>query len=266
MQDSRSVPGIPRTFGYVAAALALVLGALVATGAALEDRTRERIAGRIGESLQADAAIERGSLALVRGRLDLVGLAVHRDDAVGHLAITVDDLRCELPPLGLALVDRSCGELAVRGVRLEVSTAAVFQIHNPKRKPIHADRVVIDDAVFVFAPSAMVSSLGRIAIFIDHAEAGPTVFKTPLSWLFSLQVLRARLELPAGATVQLRFDRGVLSAAGTLFGSSPASVHVTLPAPHGDARDEIRQLADLGIDFAEQLVTKRAEDWIRSKL
>jgi hypothetical protein len=253
----------------VAIAAASVIGAwivaMLVVGAVFADRMADRVTERLGESLQATATVGSSDLAMLRGRLELGALAVRKDD-VGKLALDVDDVRCELPPLGLALVDRSCGELAVRGVRLEVSTAAVFQIHNPKRKPIHADRVVIDDAVFVFAPSAMVSSLGRIAIFIDHAEAGPTVFKTPLSWLFSLQVLRARLELPAGATVQLRFDRGVLSAAGTLFGSSPASVHVTLPAPHGDARDEIRQLADLGIDFAEQLVTKRAEDWIRSKL
>jgi len=238
--------------------------AMLVVGAVFADRMADRVTERLGESLQATASVGSSDLAMLRGRLELGALAVRKDD-IGKLALDVDDVRCELPPLGLALVDRSCRELAVHGVRLEVSTAAVFQIHNPRRNPIHADRVVIDDAVFVFAPSAMVSSVGRIAIYIDHAEAGATVFKTPLSWLFSLQVLRARLELPAHATVHLRFDHGVLSAAGTLFGS-PTSVHVTLPAPHGEARDEIRQLADLGVDFAEQLVTKRAEDWIRSKL
>ena len=248
--------------GAVAAAWIV---AMLVVGAVFAKRMADHVTERLGESLQATATVGSSDLAMLRGRLELGALAVRKDD-IGKLALDVDDVRCELPPLGLALVDRSCGELAVRGVRLEVSTAAVFHIHNPKRNPIHADRVVIDDAMFVFAPSAMVSSVGRIAISIDHAEAGRTVFKTPLSWLFSLQVLRARLELPAHATIQLRFDHGVLSAAGTLFGSSPVSVRVTLPAPHGDARDEIRQLAELGIDFAEQLVTKRAEDWIRSKL
>jgi hypothetical protein len=220
-----------------------------------------RVTERVGESLQAQASIGSSDLAMLRGRLTLGALAVRKDD-IGKLALDVDDVRCELPPLGLALVDRSCGELAVRGVRLEVSTAAVFQIKNPKRPPIHADRVVIDDAAFTFAPSAITSSIGRIAIHIDHAEAGPTVFKTPLSWLFSLTALRARLELPGNASLQLDYDRGTLSAAGTLFGSTPVTVRAPLPAPHGDARDEIRQLADLGIELAERLVTQ----WIGSKL
>src|SRR3954466_3689926 len=117
MPDCSGVPRLPRPIVYAAAALALLAGALAATGMALEGRTRRGIAARIAESLHADATIARGSLALVRGRLDLEALAVHRGDAVGHLAITVDDLRCDLPPLGLALVDGDCRELAISGAR-----------------------------------------------------------------------------------------------------------------------------------------------------
>jgi hypothetical protein len=268
MQDSRSVPGIPRTFGYVAAALALVLGALVATGAALEDRTRERIAGRIGESLQADAAIERGSLALVRGRLDLVGLAVHRDDAVGHLAITVDDLRCELPPLGLALVDGDCRELAIAGARFEVSSAALLRLRPPRRPPLHAGRVVIEDARLVFAPSALVPDVGRVAIAVAHADVGDTRFKTPLSWLFALRELDATIELPAGLSLALRYDHGLLGVSGALFGAAPVTVPVVLPAaqPGDDARAEIARLAAFGKDVAQRLVVQRAASWLESKL
>src|SRR5215467_724420 len=128
------------------AAAAIVVAwviAMLVVGAVYGDRIAARVTERLGESLQAQAQIGSSDLAMLRGRLTLGALAVRKDD-IGKLALDVDDVRCELPPLGLALVDRSCGELAVRGVRLEVSTAAVFQIRNPKRPPIHADRVVID--------------------------------------------------------------------------------------------------------------------------
>jgi hypothetical protein len=267
-QTSTAVPRLPRTIGYGAAAPALVLGALVVTGTALENRTRERIAGRIAESLQADAAIERGSLALVRGRLDLAGLAVHRDDAVGHLAITVDDLRCELPPLGLALVDGDCRELAITGVRFEVSSAALLRLRPPRRPPLHAGRVVIDDARLVFAPSAFLPDVGRVAVAIAHAEVGDTRFRTPLSWLFALRELDATIELPAGMSLELRYGHGLLRVSGALFGAAPVTVPVALPAaqPGDDARAEIARLAAFGKDLAQRLVVQRAASWLESKL
>src|SRR5262249_52760228 len=147
-------------------------------------------------------------LALVRGRLVLDNFAVRRDDAIGHLTIDVARIRCELLPMGLALVDSECRELAVKGTKLEVSTAALFKIKNPKRKPGRAEHVVIDDATLVFSPSAFVPDLGKIAIHIEHAESGPTTFRTPLSWLLNLEQLRATLDLPAGITVQLAYADG----------------------------------------------------------
>lgn len=262
------MPRLPRTIGYTAATLALVPGALVVTGMALEGRTRRGIAERIAESLHADAAIERGSLALVRGRLDLEALAVHRDDAVGHLAITVDDLRCDLPPLGLALVDGDCRELAISGARFEVSSAALFKLRPPRRPPLHAGRVVIDDARLVFAPSAFLPDLGRVAIAIAHAEIGDTRFKTPLSWLFALRELDATIELPAGLTLELAYDHGLLHVSGALFGATPVTLPVALPAaqPGDDARAEIARLGTFGKDVAQRLVLQRVAGWLASKL
>lgn len=262
------MPRLPRTIGYTAATLALVPGALVVTGMALEGRTRRGIAERIAESLHADAAIERGSLALVRGRLDLEALAVHRDDAVGHLAITVDDLRCDLPPLGLALVDGDCRELAISGARFEVSSAALFKLRPPRRPPLHAGRVVIDDARLVFAPSAFLPDLGRVAIAIAHAEIGDTRFKTPLSWLFALRELDATIELPAGLTLELAYDHGLLHVSGPLFGATPVTLPVALPAaqPGDDARAEIARLGTFGKDVAQRLVLQRVAGWLASKL
>jgi len=60
----------------------------------------------------------------------------------------------------------------------------------------------------------------------------------------------------------------VFGAAGSLFGSTPVQLPLQLPVAtlYTDAHDEIQALVKLGTDLAEQLVAKRAEDWIRSKL
>jgi hypothetical protein len=268
VEHYRVVPRPRRIIGCALAVVGLWLGGLVAAGLALEGRTRGGVADRIAESLQADAVIERGDLALVRGRLDLDGLAVRRDDAVGHLGITAAGLRCELPPLGVALIDRDCRELAATGVRLEVSAAALFKLPHPRRPPLHVGRVVIDDARLEFSPSAFVPDLGRIAIVIPRAEAGETTFKTPLSWLFALRELHATIELPAGLSLQLTYAHGELGAAGGVFGASSVVVPAALPVadPADDAQAEVARLVAFGKDVAERLVVQRAEDWLHTKL
>jgi hypothetical protein len=244
------------------------IGGLIVSDYVLERSIRARVADRIGESLRATATIASGDLALVRGHEDLAGLSVVRDEPIGHLSLQVDEIRCELPPLGFALFDRSCGELAVRGVHLSVSAAALFSFPRPKRPPMRARSVVIDDATFDFAPSAFVPDLGRVSIRIDHAEAGPTVFKTPLSWLFALRELRATLSLPAGIGLALEYRAGTLTAAGSVLGSAPVTIPVSLPVVTlaDDARDELRALGSFGKDIAERLVAEKATDWLRSKL
>jgi hypothetical protein len=262
------VPRVTRILGYGGAAVGVALGALVVAGVALEDRTRRGVAERIAESLRAEATIDRGSLALVRGGLDLEELAAHRDDAVGHLALRVAEIHCALPPLGLALVDRDCRELAVRGMRLEVSAAALFRLQPPRRPPLHARGVAIDDAQLVFSPSALAPGLGRVAIEVAHAEAGDTTFKTPVSWLFALRALQARIELPAGIALDVSYDRGELRIAGGILGAAPLVVPLALPVadPADDAHAEVARLVALGKDIAAQLVAQRAADWLDSKL
>src|SRR5436190_17999053 len=107
---------------------------LVILGFALEGRTGRRVADRIAESLQATASLDDANLGLVTGGLDLGTLTVHRDDLVGKLALDVGSVHCDLPPLGLALVDRNCGDLEIAHVRLDVSSASLFRIRRPKRE------------------------------------------------------------------------------------------------------------------------------------
>lgn len=243
--------------------LLFVLG--FALGSRQERHTRQRLA----ESLQAEVTTEDVDLALVRGHLTIDKLALKRDDAIGHMAVDVEAVRCDLAPLGWALFDRDCRDLSVRGVKIEVSTAALFKMQRPaKRNPVRADRVVIDNASLVFLPSAFMPSLGRIEIAIEHAETGPTVMRTPLSWLFSLKALRARFELPAGVSVVVSYANGMLTATGSLFGSTPVQLPLEIPTAETakSAQEEMQLLIKLGRDIAERLVAKRAEDWLRSKL
>ncbi|HEX5058936.1 MAG TPA: hypothetical protein VFV99_06230 [Kofleriaceae bacterium] len=237
-------------------------------GIAIGSHQERKTVDRLAESLQAIVTIDDSNLALIRGRWSMERLAVRHDDPLGKLSIDVAGVRCELGPLGWALVDRDCSELAVTGVRMEVSSTQLFKVPRPKRKPIHAEHIVIDDAVLVFQPSAVMPSLGRIEIAIEHAESGPTTLRTPLSWLLTLETLRAKLELPAGITLHLSYAKGVLTASGSLFGSAPVELPVQLPvvALAHDTHEEMQQLIALGKDIAERLVAKRATDWLESKL
>jgi len=116
--------------------------------------------------------------------------------------------------------------------------------------------------------SRIVPELGRIEIKVDRVVAGPTTFKTPLSWMFSMQELSATLSLPAGIVVKLHYANGVLTAAGGIFGSKPVALPVAIPIPDSadDAKAEIAKLVSFGKALATELVEKRAKDWIKSKL
>ena len=243
------------------ALVALWLIALVVISAIVGRDQPARISSRLGESLQGSASVGDVDLALVRGTLSIDQLRVRRADEVGTLALDVPEVRCELAPLGGALFDRDCNALAVRGVRLEISSLAVLHPRHPQRAPIHAGRVSIADSSLAIA----VPAIGNVTLRIDRAEAGPTVLRTPLSWIFALDGLDATIELPAGLSLHLTYAGGMLGASGALFGQSPVVVPVVLPHPSGDAHDETRALVELGEDVAERLVAKRAADWIQQR-
>lgn len=266
MGDSCIVSAPRRIVRLLVVLAVLWLGALLVLGFVYQGRTQRGVAERVGDSLQGTATIGDASLGLIRGTLTLDELAITRDDVIGHLEIKVAHIDCSLPPLGLALVDRDCRKLALRGLRLEVSTAALFKLKPPKRPPLRVGRVVIDDAQLEFSASALMPSFGRVAIAIQHAEAGETIFKTPLSWIFALETLRATVELPAGITLHLSYDAGQLRVSGGLFGSIPILVPVALPVRDlaDDPRAELAKLVAFAKDLAEKLVARKAEDVLKS--
>jgi hypothetical protein len=259
---------VKRAARVVLALVAVWIALLFVLGFALAGRTGNKVAKRFGESVQGTSQIGDVSLGLVLGSFTAENLSVRRDDLIGKLSIDVGKLSCDLAPLGIALVDRSCGDLEIRDVELELSTIAIFKMPRPKRRPFRADRVVLDNADLTFSPSAFLPSLGQVKIKIQHAEAGPTTFKTPLSFLFKLEQLRAQVELPAGITLQLGYANGKLTAAGSLFGSRPVELPLTLPKLDStdDAKAELEKLVVFGKELARQLVAQKAEDWLLDKL
>src|SRR3954451_8869317 len=100
-----------RALRAVVVLLAIWLAVLLVLDYAFAGKQRRGTTERIGESLEAHATLGDSDLALIRGRLAMQQLSIVRDDVVGHLAITVDEIRCELAPLGLALVDSECRDL-----------------------------------------------------------------------------------------------------------------------------------------------------------
>lgn len=256
-----------RVATYVAGAIVVWIALLALGGALYGGRAGQRVADRIASSLAAEVTIGHTDLRLVRGGLVMSDLAVRKED-LGHLTIDIGSIACDLRPLGLAVLDRTCGDLVIDRVRLEVSTLAVFRFKKPKRRPLRADRVEIRDAKLALMPSAFVPGLGRVEIDVDRVVAGPTVFKTPLSWLFSMRELRATLALPADVTIELHYANGVLRAKGALFGSTPIALPIALPVADAadDAQAEMAKLVAFGRRVAEQIVARRATDWLRSKL
>jgi hypothetical protein len=252
------------------AKIAIGAGAAVATwtiavlvvGFAARGCVAERMRTRLAESLDADVRIRDLDLALVRGEVGFEGLAIDRDHD-GHLHVGVDHLDAGIAPLGAYLWDRSLGRIRIDGVDLEVDGWGVLRIKPPRRPPVSFAGLAIDDARLVFAAALGAPKWARFAVLIDHAETGATILRTPLSWVFALERLDARLEVPGVEPVALHYANGRLDASGGPFGSDPVSIAVTLPAP--EPGREGQQLEALGKDVAERLALARASGWINDE-
>jgi hypothetical protein len=88
--------------------------------------------------------------------------------------------------------------------------------------------------------------------------------RTALSWIFTLEELVARVDLPAGMTVRLGFKDGKLSASGGFFGATPVTIDFVLPPLDGS--DEVAQLIAIGKELGKQLAIERARRWIQQQV
>jgi hypothetical protein len=247
----------------VAGALGAYLVALLIAGFAARGHVRERTRARLAESLDADVALADLELGLIRGVVGMDGLTIERDHD-GHLYVGVDRIDAGIAPLGAYLWDHDLGDVTVSGVDVDVTGWGVLKLKPPRRPPIRFARLAIDDAQLTFAAATWAPAWTRFRVTIDHAQAGDTVLRTPMSWVFALERLDAHLEVPGAAPVDIHFAGGRLEASGSLFGPTPVSIPVTLPAP--EPGHEGQQLRALGADLAERLALARASGWIEDEL
>ena len=230
--------------------LLLVLG-WIAGGVVARD-----VRGRLAASLDAEAEVGGARVNLLTGVASVRDIEVRRQHD-GYLALDLDRVRLELAPLGAVLWDRAPRLVEVRGARLEVSGLAVLRLPpRPARPPIRVGALTVDDCALSLTASGLLPGLARVELVIKRARSGATVLRTALSWLFTLEELVARVELPAGVTVRLEYRHGLLSAAGGPFGKVPVIVPFALPPV--DDRDEVAQLSALGKELAKQLALAEA--------
>ena len=245
----------------IAGLFAVWIVVLVILGLAVGGSRGEGIAARLGEAVKGEGSVDATDLALVRGHLAIDRLSIRRADEVGTLSLDIGELRCELPPLGYALVDSECRRLVLVGLALDVSTFDVFRVQRPKRPPMRAREVTIEGATI-----GVPLDKDRIEVKLELVEAGPTVFKTPLSWIFELRALRAVVTSPLG-TVDVTYANGLLVASGGVF-TKPLVMAVPLPERNedDDNKAELARIAGWGKALAKRALKENIKALMRQPL
>ena len=234
---------------------------LVILGLAVGGARGESIASRLAEAVKGEGTVDGSDLALVRGHLAVDRLSIRRADEVGTLSLDIGELRCELPPLGYALVDSECRQLRLVGLVLQISTFEVFRVQRPKRPPMRAREVTIEDATIRVPLEA-----DRVEVKLEFVEAGPSVFKTPLSWIFELRALRAVVTSPLGV-VDVTYANGLLVASGGVF-TKPLVMAVPLPERNDDDdnKAELARITGWGKSLAKRALKENLKSLMRQPL
>ncbi len=222
-----------RVLRRIGAGLAAVAGLwlviLLTIGWTADGCARDRAQARLAASMRATVTIGEVDLGLVTGAIAIRDLRVLKDDR-GLFRLGIKQLDVDVLPLGLALLQDSVGEVHARGVDVELSALGALELGGEGKAPVTFDRLVIDD-LHVSLAAVSVLPVGRLEVTVERAVAGKTTLRTPLSWLFALQELRARVELPLGLTVRVAYRAGTLTLSGDLFGTQAMNSKHKLPRP-----------------------------------
>lgn len=234
--------------------------ALIAAGFFAEGCQRRRIEARIARTFEATVAFGDADLSLLRGKFSGTDLAIAKEVTAGTLRVKVASLDAELAPLGLALIDSRLRSLRLTGVELEASSLALLRTRKGSGKPFAVDALELRDVHLAAMPTMLLPSFGRLEVHLERATAGPTVLRTALSWVFSLETLVARIDLPGGVTIRVSYEGGKLRAQGGMFGSTPVEVPFAIPVL--DPAREMEQLQALGIELVQKMTVRQAEEWL----
>lgn len=237
----------------------LVIAGWIAAGV-VADKIQARLAG----SLDAEVRVGGAEVGLISGAVRVNDLHLERRK-LDSLELDIEGLEVDIAPLGWVLFDREPRRVKVKGGRLAISGAGALVLPpRPKQPPVRVGALEIEHGVIDLMATGYWPGLARMVITIEHARAGATTLRTGLSWLFTLEHLVARVELPANITVRIAFQDGALSASGGFFGQTPVTIPFRLPKL--DDRDEVTQLVALGKELGKQLAIERAKRWLGSQL
>lgn len=248
----------------VAVTAAAYLVILVIAGWIAAGIVADKIQARLAGSLDAEVRVGDAEIGLISGAVVVTDLHLERNK-IDTLSLDIRRLEVDIAPLGWVLFDREPRSVRVRDGRLAISGAGALVLPpRPKQPPVRVGELVIENGVIELMASGYWPGLARMVITIESAHAGATTLRTGLSWLFTLEDLTARVDLPANMSVLITFADGTLSASGAFFGKTPVTIPFVLPAL--DDRDEVTQLVAMGKELGKQLAIERAKRWLGSQL
>jgi hypothetical protein len=213
---------------------------------------RDRAVARLGGSLGARVAIDDLDLALVRGTIGIDGLHIERDDR-GYLRLDIDRVDAEIAPAGLALFDRDLGAIRVRGVDFEVSALGALARRDGAGggEPVTFESIEVEDVKMRLEATSWWPGLAKLDVVVERARAGRTTLRTPMSWLFALRELTARIDLTETISIRLRYAAGMITLSGSLFDQP---VELPFQIPILEPAREVEQLAQMGKALVAELV------------
>jgi hypothetical protein len=108
--------------------------------------------------------------------------------------------------------------------------------------------------------------LAHVRLVIERFRAGRTTFRTPLSWVFALEELDARVELTGDHRLRAALRAtGKLSAVRAASSAiTPVDIEVDLPRDPGP--DEPARLRALAFELAKRLAIERGKRWLTRRL
>lgn len=239
------------------------LALLIVLGFALRGTVASTVRDRLAVSLDGQATVGDATLDLVRGGATVRELVVERQH-LGTLRLAIDRVEVDLAPLGAVVLAREARMVRVVGAHLTIAGAGALEL--PPRPPsmvtVGGLDVTASDVDLVVTTAW--PELAHVRLVIERFRAGRTTFRTPLSWVFALEELDARVELTGTTGFALRYRDGRLSAQGGVFGDTPVDIEVTLPRDPGP--DEPARLRALAFELAKRLAIERGKRWLTRRL
>jgi hypothetical protein len=224
----------------------------------------DKIQTRLAGSLDAEVHVGDADVGLISGAVAIDNLHLERN-RIDTLTLDIRRLEVDIAPMGWVVFDRAPRHVRVLDGRLTISGAgALILPPRAKQPPIRLGALTIENGVIDLMATGYWPGLARMVITIESAHADATTLRTGLSWLFTLQDLVARIDLPAGITVRIQYSDGKLSASGGFFGTTPVTIPFQLPVY--DNRDEVAQLLAMGKELGKQLAIERAKRWLGAQL